>query len=121
MNEFELQQMLEQMQMQGQQPPEQPQFQQGLLGSVQTNPDLENLAGKGAQSAQMMAQQGDAGSQQALQQAAQNKAMQEQANQQAIAEQQKKQQQMMSLAMNFIPRLGAVGGKIAGAVAGMAK
>ena len=97
------------------------QIQQGLLGGIQSNPDLEKLTGKSSQLADAMAQQGEFGNQQAMQQAAQNRAMQEQLNQKATAQQQQKQNQMMSFAMNFIPGLGAVGKKIAGAVAGMAK
>lgn len=97
------------------------QIQQGLLGDIPQNQGAENLIGQAQNSAQIMANQGEFGNQQAIAQSAQNRAMQEQLNQKAIAEQQQKQNQMMSFAMNFIPGLGAVGKKIAGAVAGMAK
>ena len=78
-----------------------PQFQQGLLGDIQPNQDAQNLIGQGQESAIAMANQGEAGNQQAMQLAAKNRAMQEQANQQAIQQQQAQRQQLFNMARKF--------------------
>ena len=109
MNEFELQQLMQQMQNQNS-----PQLQQGLLGDIgqNNNQDAQNLLGQGQQSAQMMAQQGEAGNQAAMQQAEAGNRAAAMASQQAMAQQQQKKQQAMGMLMSFLPVgqwLGAAG------------
>ena len=106
MNDYQMQQYFQQM----------PQFTQGLL-----NNSAQDLINQGQQSAQAMAQQANAANQIAAQGAANvdNQMLQtQQQAQQAQQAQQQKNRQLMGLALNFIPGLGATGKTIGKALLG---
>ena len=103
MNDYQMQQYFQQM----------PQFTQGLL-----NNSAQDLINQGQQSAQAMAQQANAANQIAAQGAANVQNQMLQTQQQAQQAQQQKNRQLMGLALNFIPGLGATGKTIGKALLG---